>query len=80
MADKIKGEEVLQLMREGWECCYAHGLRGPGWWRLQKNGLGRGGDVKHPHGQTMNALEKKGLIKRLPYEVGTFHTKYVLSE
>lgn len=80
MADKLTQAEVLALMNDGWECCYSHGIRSRGQWRLQFGKLGRGGESKHIDGRTMNALEKKMLIKRLPYQVGTFHTRYVLSK
>ena len=81
MADKLKQEEVLKLMREGWSCSRSHGSgRDSGWWTLQHGKLGYGGDTKHPHGQTMNALVTKKLIIGLPYVLASFRTEYVLAE
>lgn len=78
MTEKITQQEVEAMMRNGWSCHHAHGIRDSGWWTLQEGAQGHGGKTLKPHGQTMNALIRRGIIKHLPYEAGMFHTVYVL--
>ena len=53
-------QKVIDLLKEGWEL----GIDS-GWFpdaRLQKNGLGKGGEVYRPTFGTINALRKRNLI------------------
>ena len=54
--------EVLALMGEGWELGRnMTSFHSHSW--LQQGGCGRGGPSKEVHGNTVNALLRKGLIK-----------------
>lgn len=54
-------QEVLHMMRNGWELGTSSGLHGRSW--LQRGGLGRGGEVKRVSYATVYSLFKAGLIK-----------------
>lgn len=67
-ADK---DEVLALLQSGeWELGHREGIREPGNYWMQKGGLGKGGETRAVRGGTVNALEKRGLIKSLPRSEG----------
>lgn len=67
-------EEVLRLMREGWEFGHSYGYR-PGcrsrYW-LQKPGLCRGGESKEVHGATGNRMVRRGVVKAVKPDGGPF--------
>ncbi len=53
-------QEVIDLMKSGWELGQSMAIHSRTW--LQKNGLGRGGETKNVSGATVHALYRKGLI------------------
>lgn len=59
-------EEILRLLKEGWELGIDMGITGS-WW-MQKDGLGMGGPSRHVHAASARALRQKGLIKLLSRE------------
>ena len=56
-------DEILRLLREGWELGSDMGIDGS-WW-MQRDGLGRGGPSRRVHAASARALHHKGLIKQL---------------
>lgn len=54
-------QEVVELMRSGWELGQGMNLYGRTW--LQKGGCGRGGDTKNISSATLFALRKANAIK-----------------
>ena len=67
----LKQQDVLNKMANGWQLGYTIGVHSPGWYDLQKDGQGR----VRIHGNTVDALERRGLIKRI---YGFPTSKYVL--
>lgn len=59
-------DEILRLMREGWELGWASRTRGPSAYWLQRPGLMRGGDIRKVHRATANAMWFKKLIVDVP--------------
>ena len=53
-------QEVLDLMKDGWDLCASGGYDPRTW--LQKDGCGCGGPIKEVHGNTFYALSKRDLI------------------
>ena len=70
-----KQQDILDKMANGWELSYTMGARSPGWHSIQKGGTGRGGESTTINGNTINALESRGLIKRI---YGFPSSRYVL--
>lgn len=70
-----KQQDVLDKMASGWQLGYTIGTRSPGWYSLQKGGQGFGGDSMHIHGNTVDSLQRRGLIKRI---YGFPTSKYIL--
>jgi hypothetical protein len=56
-------EEILRLLREGWELGKDIGIDGS-WW-MQRDGLGMGGPSRRVNAASAHALHRKGLIKQL---------------
>ena len=54
-------QEVIDLMKAGWELGASGGMSNRTW--LQRDGCGRGGPVKEVNGNTFYALVRRGLIK-----------------
>ena len=54
-------QHILDLMGDGWELGESFGCDYYG--RIQRDGLGRGGEVITVSISTIRALEKRGLIK-----------------
>ena len=59
-------QEVLRLMREGWELGSTSGPE-PRYW-LQKGGIGWSGESKEVRFSTYSSLKKKGLIEQASYK------------
>ncbi len=55
-------QHVIDRMEQGWELGMSRGFN-PSCW-LQKNGIGRGGETEHIRSTTLDALFKKGLVRR----------------
>ena len=55
-------QEVIDLMRDGWELGTSMIMDSRSW--LQKGGCGRGGDTKEVNASTKHALYVRGLIER----------------
>ncbi len=55
-------DEILRLLREGWELVRDMGIDGS-WW-MQRDGLGRGGPSRRVNLASAHALRRKGLIKQ----------------
>lgn len=77
--------EVLHLLKDGWELgCDVYQIGHVGLvekCRLQKHGLGHGDPIRSAKIVTINALVRKGLIKRLENNfVMTQPTRYELTE
>lgn len=67
MKTKLTQDEIVQLLKDGWELGWYVGWGGRnGHFALQRNGLGKGGEVVYPHGSMVRALIKKGVIERRP--------------
>lgn len=64
----ITQEEVIALMRDGWELGYFDGIRTDGAYQVQQGGLMKGGATKGVRASSVAALERKGLVRRLPRE------------
>ena len=75
MKVNAKQQDVLDKMANGWQLGYPTGVYSPGWYDLQKGGQGRGGETMRIHGNTITALEKRGLIKQI---YGFPTSKYIL--
>jgi len=60
-----KQQDVLDKMANGWQLGYSVGGRNPGWYSLQKGGQGFGGETIRVHGNTIDALQRRGLIKQV---------------
>lgn len=60
---KLSGaqQEVIDLMRSGWELGVSTSFDGRCW--LQKGGCGRGGESKSVNARTVSALREAGLIE-----------------
>jgi hypothetical protein len=56
-----KQQQVIDLMQDGWQLGMDNFNNGRTW--LQKNGIGHGGDCIDVRRNTVESLEKKGLIK-----------------
>jgi len=54
-------KEILELMCSGWELGKGTGLDSRPW--IQENGLGKGGQVKSVHLNTITALLRRKLIR-----------------
>ena len=65
-------EEVVTLMREGWELGQTSGWDHRAW--LQKDGIGKGGPTKRVSSSTFHALWKKKVIveKKRGYPTTTY--------
>lgn len=55
-------QKVVDLMREGWELCGAHRIRGEHHYWLQKNGAGCGGPVQPVRGNVVHNMFQDGII------------------
>lgn len=68
-------EEVVSLMKEGWEMGHSMTMDGNTW--IQKNGVGRGGECKTVYANTYAALSRKGFLECISEEFPTmrFHLK-----
>lgn len=67
----MKMDEVLELLRTGeWELGSSFGIDGS-YTRIQKGCSGKGGEVRTVHGNTFNALLKRGFIERVGSEFPT---------
>lgn len=68
-------QEVVALMREGWELGRSTTMGGRTW--LQNGGIGRGGEVKRVSAATATALSRAGVIVSNGYNfpVETFRLK-----
>lgn len=60
-----KQQDVLDKMANGWQLGYSVEGRDSGWYSLQKGGQGFGGESIHLHGNTVDALHRRGLIKQV---------------
>lgn len=60
-----KQQDVLDKMANGWQLGYSVGGRDSGWYDLQKGGQGYGGECLKVHGNTVYALQTRGLIKQV---------------
>jgi hypothetical protein len=69
-------QEVIDLMRQGWELGVSTTADGR-WW-LQKGGLGRGGETNNVNANTAHALLRAGLIRSAGYSFPTQH--YLLTD
>ena len=67
-------EEVVKLMRLGWELGVSSSFDHTAW--LQKGGVGKGGPTKKVSGATVHALWKKKIIEVVKHEFPT--TRYRL--
>ncbi|MBV6747277.1 hypothetical protein [Xanthomonas vasicola] len=69
-------QEVVALMRDGWELGVREGLDSRCW--LQRNGVGAGGESKSVGIGTYAAVAKRGVfkVKKIGYPV----TSYVLAD
>jgi hypothetical protein len=73
----IKAEEILNLMKAGWELGSSHECSGRSYlssnrsW-LQRNGLCKGGDVIDVHSKTIDKLLKENLIESFSNSVDPF--------
>lgn len=56
--------EVLTLMNEGWEMGVSTSYINAGFAKLQRGGIGRGGEVRKIHNKTFDSLLERGLIKK----------------
>ena len=68
-------QEVVDLMREGWELGVSTDFTGRCW--LQKGGCGKGGETKDVRSTTVGALREAGVIKICGYSFPT--TRYQLA-
>ena len=64
-------QEIIDLMKDGWELGTAMGLNPRSW--LQKGGLGKGGESKEIKSGTVHALAYLGYIERGESEFPTLH-------
>lgn len=53
-------QEVVNLLKEGWELAYCSGYSDMV--LFQKNGIGKGGESKNVNKNTLNSLYLKGII------------------
>ena len=60
----ITAKEIIQKMKEGWELNWDTHFDSRGAW-LQRDRLGKGGDIIAVHTSTFRALVRKGLIIRV---------------
>lgn len=60
--------EVLRLMANGWELGCDPGYRGRKW--LQRGGIGSGLDTRPVHGQTLDALSHRLLVRQCGTHAG----------
>lgn len=81
MATKLNERQlgVLKQMAEGQRLEYCQGTRGGGWYWLVDRTKPRSPTTK-VLGGTVEALRKRGLIKALPYVMGSFETVYRLTD
>ncbi len=56
----LRQQEVIDLMKTGWQLGINYGFNTHTW--IQKDGCGKGGDAKNVHGSTVFALENRKLI------------------
>lgn len=80
MAKKLSKvqQEIVDLMKEGWELGVSLSFSGNYSCRVQKDGLGNGGATKYFSVSTFKALENKGILKIKSNEFR--NKKYALSE
>lgn len=64
-------QEVIDLIKQGWELGTSTDLSG--FSRLQKGGLGKGGETKHVKSSTVHTLEYLGYIERGESKFPTLH-------
>ncbi len=64
-------KEIVGLMRNGWELGTEIALSGRAW--IQKGGLGKGGEYKNINGNTIYALQMKGVVIPIKREFPTVH-------
>ena len=57
----IKKEEIIKLMKEGWELGTSNAMRSYHIW-IQKDGLCKGGESKSIHKSTLHSLIDKKLV------------------
>jgi len=76
-----KQQKVIDLLKDGWELGVSSGW-GPNASpsiRLQKGGLGKGGETYYFKSQTLYALERMGLIKKVMNNRFEQTTRYCLT-
>ena len=61
MRQHANKDEVITLMREGWELGRSMSFDGSAW--LQKGGWGKGGETRDVWSNTMQSLYRSGLIE-----------------
>jgi len=72
----ITQQYVIDLMKKGWELGVSTSIHGR--CRLQRGGLGRGGESINVNPVTIRALRKQGLIVTTGWDFPT--EKYILSK
>ena len=66
----IIAEDIIKLMKKGWELGHRSGIKEVGSFYQQKIGLCRGGDTIDVHSKTLHKLLKQNLIEYEPKRQG----------
>lgn len=71
-----KAYDVVLKLRAGWELGQSTAFGHERCW-IQKDGIGRGGESINIHGNTLQALLRRGLVKRVGHGFPTQRYKLV---
>lgn len=69
-------QEVVDLLKQGWELAIGRDFHGGCW--VQEGGIGRGGRARNIRSDTAHALVKKGVVRCVSRKFPT--SVYVLKE